>query len=70
LHNGIKILSRVIEEKATNSEEFNWLNSFSLGLKLLDDYDREALDIIGKHSKAAKYPLITEYRDLVKKMSG
>ncbi|NDA75335.1 MAG: death-on-curing protein, partial [Synechococcaceae bacterium WB8_3_299] len=52
LHDGIKILSRAIEEKA-NAEEFQWLNQFSVGLKLLDDYDHESLDKIGKHKRKA-----------------
>jgi prophage maintenance system killer protein len=67
LHDGIKILSRVIEEKA-NAKEFEWLHQFSLGLKLLDDYDHEALDRIGKHTTKAKYPTLKEYMELVKQM--
>lgn len=50
LHDGIRIISRAIENKAsTNNVE--WLNTFSLGLKLLDDYDRELFDKKGKQSK-------------------
>ena len=67
LHDGIKILSRAIEEKA-NAEEFQWLNQFSLGLKLLDDYDHEALDKIGKHKRKAKYPELKEYMEVVERM--
>jgi death-on-curing family protein len=67
LHNGIRILSRVIEEKV-NTEQFEWLQQFSLGLKLLDDYDHEALDKIGNHYKKAHYPEMKEYMDLVKQM--
>lgn len=67
LHDGIKILSRAIEEKV-NTEEFQWLNQFSLGLKLLDDYDHEALDKIGKHKRKAKYPELNEYMEVVERM--
>ncbi|MEI8054311.1 MAG: virulence protein RhuM/Fic/DOC family protein [Bacteroidota bacterium] len=67
LHDGIRILSRAIEEKAS-SEDFEWLHQFSLGLKLLDDYDHESLDIIGKHREKAKYPAIKEYIKLVEQM--
>ena len=67
LHDGIKILSRAIEEKA-NSEEFQWLNQFSVGLKLLDDYDHESLDKIGKHKRKAKYPELKEYMEVVERM--
>ena len=67
LHDGIKILRRAIEEKA-NSEEFQWLNQFSVGLKLLDDYDHESLDKIGKHKRKAKYPELKEYMEVVERM--
>jgi hypothetical protein len=67
LHNGIRILSRVIEEKV-NTEHFEWLQHFSLGLKLLDDYDHEVLDKIGNHYKKAHYPELKEYMELVKQM--
>lgn len=69
LHDGIKILSRVIEEKTESIDDFNWLNSFSIGLKLLDDYDHESLDEIGKHTIDAKYPPLLQYKELVKIMS-
>jgi prophage maintenance system killer protein len=68
LHDGIRILSRAIEEKA-DAEDFEWLHQFSLGLKLLDDYDHEALDKSGKHKRKAKYPELNEYMELVKQMS-
>jgi prophage maintenance system killer protein len=69
LHDGIKILSRAIEEKA-NTEHFEWLNQFSLGLKLLDDYDHEALDKIGKHKRKAKYPALKDYMEVVERMKS
>jgi prophage maintenance system killer protein len=67
LHSGIRILSRAIEEKAS-SEDFEWLHQFSLGLKLLDDYDHESLDKIGNHKKKAKYPILKEFMQLVTRM--
>jgi hypothetical protein len=67
LQDGIRILSRAIEEKA-NDGEFEWLHQFGLGLKLLDDYDHEALDKIGKHKRKAKYPALKEYVELVEQM--
>jgi death-on-curing family protein len=67
LHDGIRILSRAIEEKAT-AEDYAWLNQFSIGLQLLDDYDHEALDAKGIHSKNASYPAIHEYMELVELM--
>jgi prophage maintenance system killer protein len=69
LHDGIKILSRAIKEKA-NTEHFEWLNQFSLGLKLLDDYDHEALDKIGKHKRKAKYPALKDYMEVVERMKS
>ena len=45
LHDGIRILSRAIEEKAI-AEDFGWLNQFSIGLQLLDDYDHEAAKVL------------------------
>jgi len=67
LHDGIRILSRAIEEKAT-AEDYAWLNQFSIGLQLLDDYDHEALDAKGIHSKNASYPTMNEYMELVELM--
>jgi len=67
LHDGIRILSRAIEAKAI-AEDFGWLNQFSIGLQLLDDYDHEALDTKGIHSKTANYPAQAEYMELVELM--
>lgn len=65
LKNGIQILSRVIEEKATNNE---WLNFFAKGLRLLDDYDHEQLDINGLTKKEVQYPSLEDYQALIKQM--
>lgn len=68
LQDGIRILSRVIEEKAGISEDFSWLQQFNIGLQLLDDYDHESLDSYGKHAKNARYPSVDEYLGLIKNM--
>jgi prophage maintenance system killer protein len=68
LHDGIRILSRVIEEKAIAPEVFDWLHQFNIGLQLLDDYDHESLDANGMHHEGIKYPTIEEYLNLVAQM--
>ena len=70
LHDGIRILSRTIEDQATNNENHAFLHQFSVGLKLLDDYDHESLDEKGKHTKKAEYPSMAEYMELVEKDGG
>lgn len=67
LHDGIRIISRAIEKKASSSNN-DWLLSFSLGLKLLDDYDHELLDKKGNHTNTSIYPSISYYYELVEKM--
>ena len=68
LHDGIRILSRAIEDHATNNNNYDWLNKFSTGLQLLDDYDHESLDNIGNHETNPKYPNMDEYRHLINQM--
>ena len=68
LHDGIRILSRAIEDQAAINENYAWLHQFSVGLQLLDDYDHESLDEKGKHTKKAEYPSMAEYMKLVEKM--
>jgi death-on-curing family protein len=67
LHDGIRIMSRAIEE-VTNDEAYKWLNKFSKGLKLLDDYDHEQLDIKGLSLKSGIHPTILEYEAIVNTM--
>jgi death-on-curing family protein len=67
-HNGIRILSRAIEEKASTTEDFTWLHQFSIGLQLLDDYDHEALDSKGRHTNEVSYPDFSVYTDVVNAM--
>lgn len=68
LHDGIRILSRAIEEQANGNTSYAWLQQFSLGLRLLDDYDHETLDTKGFHSKEAIYPELDDYLVLVAQM--
>jgi death-on-curing family protein len=68
LHDGIRILSRVIEEKLDTNEAYVWLHQFKMGLKLLDDYDHETLDSFGNHTKNVKYPSKPQYMELVDQM--
>ena len=67
LHDGIRILSRAIEE-ASENESFFWLNTFRKGLQLLDDYDHEQLDTKGLSLSTASYPTLEEYMLIVKQM--
>lgn len=71
LKNGIQILSRsvekIIEDKVTNSE---WLNIFTKGLNLLDDYDHEQLDTKGLTKKKANYPTLDEYIEVINQMKS
>jgi prophage maintenance system killer protein len=68
LHDGIRILSRAIEEKALTTSGYEWLHRFSVGLQLLDDFDHETLDSIGNHKENIAYPSLIEYAELVKEM--
>ena len=67
LHDGIRIMSRAIEE-VSNDEAYKWLEKFSKGLKLLDDYDHERLDIKGLSLVPGVHPNILEYEDIVNSM--
>ena len=67
LHDGIRIMSRAIEE-VTNDEAYKWLDKFSKGLQLLDDYDHERLDIKGLSLVLGIHPHISEYLSIVNAM--
>ena len=69
LKTGIQILTRAIEEQAT-SEGYEWLQYYSKGLELLDDYDHEQLDKKGLSQKLAVYPEISEYYSLIETMKA
>jgi len=68
LHDGIRILSRAIEDQASNHESYAWLHQFSVGLQLLDDYDHESLDVSGIHIGVPDYPSMSEYMELVEQI--
>jgi len=68
LHDGIRILSRAFEDHVNKDENYAWLNQFSVGLQLLDDYDHESLDQAGKNTQKALYPSMGEYEEVVRLM--
>ncbi len=69
LKTGIHILSRAIEQKA--GEQGNeWLLYYAKGLELLDDYDHENLDKLGKSKQAAFYPAKEVYQGLINQMKA
>jgi prophage maintenance system killer protein len=67
LKTGIRIVSRAIEEAADgqNQEVFQL---FSRGLALLDDYDHEELDQLGKTIQKTLYPTYVDYMNLIQNM--
>jgi len=67
LKDGIRILSRAIEYKV-NEADTSWLAHFAKGLELLDDYDHEALDKTGISQRAAVYPDLSAYHDIIHTM--
>lgn len=69
LKDGIQILSRTVGKAIEENESDNsWLNVFSSGLSLLDDYDHEQLDVKGLTTREAEYPNIEEYQELIDQM--
>ncbi|WP_342084294.1 RhuM family protein [Dyadobacter sp. OTU695] len=69
LKDGIRILARSIEDKAS-SEALDWLATFAKGLALLDDYDHEQLDRKGRTVRPTAYPDLTEYHVVVDAMKA
>lgn len=67
LRSGIRILGRAIEEK-TQDQDLEWLNQFTKGLALLDDYDHERLDSKGLTTTKTTYPTKAEYQYLIDQM--
>ena len=64
LKNGIRILSRAIENKAMEAD-YEWLGLYARGLQLLDDYDHENLDSKGDTDTPVIYPSYEDYMGLV-----
>src|SRR5690606_16042244 len=67
LKDGIRILSRVIEQKAED-KNLDWLHHFAKGLELLDDYDHENLDNKGLTKGKANYPGLADYQSVISSM--
>ena len=67
LKDGIRILSRAIEQKA-DDQNLDWLHYFAKGLELLDDYDHENLDNKGLTKRKAKYPVLADYQSVISSM--
>lgn len=67
LKDGIRILSRAIEDKAEGGD-YEWLNLYAEGLRLLDDYDHETLDSKGKTITPVNYPSYEDYMAMVEQM--
>ena len=64
---GIQILGRAIEQKA-DEEGYAWLDTYAIGLGLLDDYDHESLDKAGISTKETNYPELKDYYKMVEVM--
>ncbi|MFH2045515.1 MAG: RhuM family protein [Pseudomonadota bacterium] len=67
LKNGIRILSRAIEDKAADADH-EWLNLYAKGLRLLDDYDHKTLDSKGDTYAPVIYPVYEDYEAIIKQM--
>jgi prophage maintenance system killer protein len=67
LKSGLQILGRAIEETA-KAQGLEWLNKFTKGLTLLDDYDHERLDTDGLSLRPATFPSKEEYQSLINQM--
>jgi hypothetical protein len=67
LKDGIRILSRAIEQKV-DDQSLDWLHHFAKGLELLDDYDHENLDKKGLTKRKAKYPVLADYQSVIYSM--
>jgi len=67
LKTGIRILSRAIEQQATD-EDSQMLKVFAKGLYLLDDFDHQLLDKTGNTNSITTYPAKNEYLELIKNM--
>jgi len=67
LKDGIRILSRAIEQKAGDPNP-DWLNHFAKGLELLDDYDHENLDKKGLTKRKANYPGLADFQSVISSM--
>lgn len=69
LKTGIRILSRAIDQQATEQDS-ELLQTFANGLQLLDDFDHEQLDVKGKTVKATIYPEVAEFLEVIRDMKS
>lgn len=69
LKDGIRILSRAIEVKRGETG-LEWLDQFTIGLELLDDYDHEQLDTKGVTQRPAVYPEMSDYQLVIDTMKA
>ncbi|MDD2316441.1 MAG: RhuM family protein [Desulfobacterales bacterium] len=67
LKDGIRIVSRAIEDRAADTD-FQWLNLYAEGLRLLDDYDHETLDSKGVTKTPVTYPTYENYMAIIEQM--
>lgn len=67
LKDGIRILSRAMEDRATDAD-FHWLGLYAEGLRLLDDYGHETLDRQGETTGPVAYPSYDDYMAMVERM--
>jgi prophage maintenance system killer protein len=67
LKTGIRIISQAIE-KASDDKNKEVFQIFSKGLELLDDYDHEELDKLGKTTQETIYPEYNDYMTLIQNM--
>ncbi len=68
LHDGIRILSRAIDDHAIRNENYARLHHCSVGLQLLDACELESLDEKEKHTRKAENPSMVQYMELEKKI--
>ncbi len=67
LKSGIQIIGRAIEQKA-EEVGYAWLDTYAIGLGLLDDYDHESLDKTGISKRETIYPELKDYYKVVEAM--
>jgi len=69
LKDGISILTRAVADQVAGKENsMEWLKTFSSGLKLLDDYDHDTLDVSGLTKTDPLYPAYDDYMNMINEM--
>ena len=67
LRDGIRVLSQVIETKMSHAN-LTFFDHFAKGLKLLDDYDHERLDLKSITIRQAEFLNLSDYRNIIESM--